>query len=218
MAFKTGDIVLLENTDKADGDTTLTQRQRRHGPYVVGEVDVAKPRVTLRVLATGRPVLNKQKGQKDTYWIATRRLTAVRGDPHAQGAGWLGVHDRGALPEGERAAQLRLDLAQYGQVIDASLRIKAADARGVSTGDGRVAAVTGHFADALLGTRVIVVLANGLATDVSAKRYPQLLRIAHKLPPSAKMALVKAAPAVQNSGHRKSGVTVSRGENVTSHE
>jgi hypothetical protein len=110
-AFRPGQIVWVENTDNAVGGTAFEQRQKRHGPYVVDEVDAEKPRVTLRVLATNRIVRDKLKGQgHNKYWVATRRLTPIVGDPARAGAGWLGVYDRGALPEGERADQLKQDV------------------------------------------------------------------------------------------------------------
>jgi N-acyl-D-aspartate/D-glutamate deacylase len=77
----------------------------------------------LRVLATNRIVRDKLKGQgHSNYWVATRRLTPT--------AGWLGVSDRGALPEGERADQLKQDvrMRRPPKAIGAS-RIRADRAR-----------------------------------------------------------------------------------------
>jgi hypothetical protein len=195
--FKPGRIVWVENTENAVGGTAFAQRQKRHGPYIVDEVDADKPRVTLRVLATNRVVRDKLKGQShNKYWVATRRLTLTVGDPARAGAGWLGVYDRGALPEGERAEQLKQDTRERRppKAIGAA-RIRADHGRGVAVGNGKVAAVLGHFTDAVDGVRVIVLLANGLATDVNAAQYPALLNVARRdASNSAKKAAIRSAP------------------------
>ena len=193
--FRTGDVVWLENTDSNVGATAFAKRQKRHGPYVVHTADLSKPRVTLRVLATGRIVRKRQTGQVGPLWVATRRLTRVVGDPARAGGGWRGVHDRGALPAGERADQLAQDVAAARLPKRArAIRIAPDDAEGVSVGDGSVAAVHGWFR-APTGERVIVVLHNGLAADVAAIKYPQLMAVARQLSARAQVAAVAAAPS-----------------------
>ena len=123
-------------------------------------------------------------------------MTLTVGDPARAGAGWLGVYDRGALPEGERAEQLKQDTRERRppKAIGAA-RIRADHGRGVAVGNGKVAAVLGHFTDAVDGVRVIVLLANGLATDVSASQYPALLNVARRdASNSAKKAAIRSAP------------------------
>jgi transposase InsO family protein len=197
IEFRVGQAVFVENTDAAEGDTALAQRQRRFGPYVVAELDPLRPRVQLRVLATGRIVRDKLKGQTGPYWVATRRLTLVQGDASKPGAGWLGAHDRGALPAGERADQLAQDraVARSPKVLK-TLRLKPAQCHGIAVGDGKVAAVVGSFLDAQAGARVIVVLSNGYATDVSAMEFPSLLTIAKHIPRSTKKEQLRAAPVL----------------------
>lgn len=195
MQFAVGQVVFLENTDAAEGGTALAQRQRRFGPYIVAAVDPLLPRVQLRVLATGRVVRDKLNGQLGPYWVATRRLTLVQGDATQPGAGWLGAHDRGALPAGERADQLAQDraVARSPKMLQ-SLRVQPAQCRGIAVGTGKVAAVVGHFNDAQAGQRVIIVLDNGYATDVSADAFPSLLTVAKHIPGTTKAAQIRAAP------------------------
>jgi hypothetical protein len=118
------------------------------------------------------------------------------GDPARAGAGWLGVYDRGALPEGERADQLKQDvrMRRPPKAIGAA-RIRAGHGRGVAVGNGKMAAMLGHFTDAVAGVRVIVLLANGFATDVDAQQFPALLSVARRdASNSAKQAAIRSAP------------------------
>jgi hypothetical protein len=55
--------------------------------------------------------------------------------------------------------------------------------------------VLGHFTDAVAGVRVIVLLANGFATDVDAQQFPALLSVARRdASNSAKQAAIRSAP------------------------
>jgi hypothetical protein len=103
--FALGDVVWVENTERAAEGTAFENRQKRFGPYIVHSVDSTNARVQLRVLATGRVVTDRRSGNAGKpVWFATRRLTKTSGDVKEPHGAWLGEHDRNALPSAERTA------------------------------------------------------------------------------------------------------------------
>jgi hypothetical protein len=79
--FALGDVVWVENTDRASEATAFENRQKRFGPYIVHSINPSRTRAQLRVLATGRVVTDRRSGNAGKpVLFATRRLTKTSGD------------------------------------------------------------------------------------------------------------------------------------------
>jgi hypothetical protein len=197
--FALGDVVWVENTERAAECTEFENRQKRFGPYIVHSVDSTNARVQLRVLATGRVVTDRRSGNAGKpVWFATRRLTKTSGDVKEPHGAWLGEHDRNALPSAERTAQATLDAKESAFRVALQRRPAhvVVDKQWPATfdiGDGRIVDVVA-LRNSTLGPVATVVVSNGRAVEVWGKRYERIIRLARHLAPEVQRLRARHAP------------------------
>lgn len=197
--FALGDIVLVENTERAAETTAFENRQKRFGPYIVHVVDNTNARVQLRVLSTGRVVTDRRAGNAGRpVWFATRRLTKTNGDITQPHGTWLGSHDRSALPSSERVKQASLDEkeSKFRQALQRRPTFVVTDNKwpaSFDVGNGRIIDIVA-LRNSTRGPVATVIVSNGRAVEVWGKRYEHITRMARHIDPALQRQRAHNAP------------------------